>query len=143
MSRIDELISKFCPKGIPFYSLGELGKFYGGITGKSKDDFIDGTAKFITYRNVYSNSALNLNPEDRVKIEHGEKQRTLEYCDVIFTGSSETLDECGLSSVVTKEPDEPLYLNSFALFSDSMIPQSCYRIFRSIFSGQLIYGIRL
>lgn len=78
MSRIDELISKFCPKGIPFYSLGELGKFYGGITGKSKDDFIDGTAKFITYRNVYSNSALNLNLEDRVKIEHGEKQRTLQ-----------------------------------------------------------------
>ena len=136
MSRIDELISKFCPKGIPFYSLGELGKFYGGITGKSKDDFIDGTAKFITYRNVYSNSALNLNPEDRVKIEHGEKQRTLEYCDVIFTGSSETLDECGLSSVVTKEPDEPLYLNSFCFifrFNDPsvMLPDFSKHLFRS------------
>lgn len=136
MSRIDEIMSKFCPEGIPFYSLGELGKFYGGITGKSKDDFIDGTAKFITYRNVYSNSALDLNPEDRVKIEHGEKQRTLEYCDVIFTGSSETPDECGLSSVVTKEPDEPLYLNSFCFvfrFNDPsiMLPDFSKHLFRS------------
>lgn len=31
----------------------------------------------------------------------------------MFTGSSETPDECGMSSVVTYEPTENLYLNSF------------------------------
>lgn len=99
MSKLDELISYFCPDGVPHKSLGELGKFYGGLTGKSKNDFIDGNAKFITYKNVYSNPALKLDVEDRVKIAPGEKQRTLEYGDVIFTGSSETPDECGISSV--------------------------------------------
>lgn len=90
MSRLEELIAELCPEGVEYKTLGELGSFYGGITGKSKDDFINGNAKFITYKNVYSNIALKLDVEDRVKISPNEKQRTLEYGDVIFTGSSET-----------------------------------------------------
>lgn len=113
MSKIDELIKKYCPDGVEYKTLGELGKFYGGLTGKSKDDFNDGNAIFITYKNVYSNPSLDLHPLEKVKIAPGEKQRTLEYGDIIFTGSSETPDECGFSSVVTEVPDEPLYLNSF------------------------------
>lgn len=54
MSRLDELIQMLCPNGVEYKSLGELGKFYGGLSGKSKDDFTDGNAKFITYKNVYS-----------------------------------------------------------------------------------------
>lgn len=103
MSRLEELIAELCPEGVEYKTLGELGSFYGGITGKSKDDFINGNAKFITYKNVYSNIALKLDVEDRVKISPNEKQRTLEYGDVIFTGSSETPDECGFSSVLTKK----------------------------------------
>ena len=68
MSRVDDLIRTFCPNGVKFYELGELGNFYGGLTGKSKDDFTDGNAKFITYKNVYSNPALKIDVEDRVKI---------------------------------------------------------------------------
>ena len=48
-----------------------------------------------------------------VHIGKDEKQNTLQYGDAIFTGSSETPDECGMSSVVTIEPSESLYLNSF------------------------------
>lgn len=43
----------------------------------------------------------------------GEKQNEIKYGDVVFTGSSETPDECGMSSVLTMEPSENLYLNSF------------------------------
>lgn len=116
MSKVDELIEQLCPEGVERKALGELGKFYSGLTGKSKDDFTDGNAKFITYKNVYSNPALDLHPEETVKIAEGEKQRTLQYGDIIFTGSSETPDECGFASVVTEEPDEDLYLNSFCFF---------------------------
>ena len=35
------------------------------------------------------------------------------YGDVIFTGSSETIEECGMSSVLTELTEEKLYLNSF------------------------------
>ena len=72
MSKFDELVLELCPDGVEFKRLGELGKFFGGLTGKSKDDFTDGNAKFITYKNVYANPALHLDVADRVKIYDGE-----------------------------------------------------------------------
>lgn len=136
MSRLDELIQELCPDGVEYKTLGELGKFYGGITGKSKGDFTDGNAKFITYKNVYSNPALDIDVDDKVKISDDENQRTLEYGDVIFTGSSETPDECGISSVLTQQTDEKLYLNSFCFvfrFDDFsiMLPDFSKHLFRS------------
>ncbi len=98
---------------IAWKTMGEIGKFFGGLTGKSKSDFTNGNARFISYMNVYSNIALNQHIEEYVYIGSDEKQNTLEFGDAIFTGSSETPDECGMSSVVTTVPSEPLYLNSF------------------------------
>lgn len=69
MTKLEELIEKLCPDGVEYKTLGELGKFYGGLTGKSKEDFKEGNAKFITYKNVYSNPALDLDVEDRVRLE--------------------------------------------------------------------------
>ncbi len=136
MSKLDDLIKEKCTNGVKVYTLGELGTFYGGLTGKSKNDFADGNAKFITYKNVYSNPALCLDVEDRVKIAEGEKQRTLEYGDIVFTGSSETPDECGFSSVVTTKTDEKLYLNSFCFFfrlnnPELLLPDFAKHLFRS------------
>lgn len=98
---------------IAWKTMGEIGKFFGGLTGKSKSDFTNGNARFISYMNVYTNIALNQDIEEFVYIGKDEKQNTLEYGDAIFTGSSETPNECGMSSVVTTVPSEPLYLNSF------------------------------
>lgn len=78
--------------------------FYGGLSGKSKSDFTDGNAKFVTYMNVYSNIAIDTNINDMVKIAEGEKQNKIEYGDVVFTGSSETPEDCGMSSVMTTQP---------------------------------------
>ena len=41
MSKIEELIKQYCPDGVEFKTRGELGEFYGGLTGKKKDDFKD------------------------------------------------------------------------------------------------------
>ena len=113
MSCLQDLIREYCPEGVPYRLLGEIGSFYGGLSGKSKDDFKDGNATFITYMNVYSNIELDIDVQDRVKVGEKEKQNTIQYGDVLFTGSSETPDECGMSSVMTKHSDEKLYLNSF------------------------------
>ena len=113
MSRLNELIEKYCPNGVEYKRLGEIGDFFSGLTGKSKEDFKDGNAKFITYRNIYSNPSLNLDINDKVRIMDGEKQNIVRYGDILFTGSSETPDECGMSSVVTEPTNECLYLNSF------------------------------
>ena len=113
MSKLEELIQQHCPDGVEYKKLGELGVFYGGLSGKTKEDFKDGNAKFISYKNVFYNLSLNIDTDERVKIEEGEKQNTVQYGDILFTGSSETPDECGMSSVLTQKTDEKLYLNSF------------------------------
>ncbi|MFR4867465.1 MAG: restriction endonuclease subunit S [Roseburia sp.] len=136
MSKIDELIEALCPEGVPFKKLGEIGYFYGGLTGKSKDDFKDGNAVFITYMNVFSNIELKTDVTDRVRVGEKEKQNTVQYGDVLFTGSSETPDECGMSSVLTTHTDEKLYLNSFCFgyrFNDPemFLPGFTKHLFRS------------
>jgi type I restriction enzyme S subunit len=94
-------------------TLREIGFFYGGLSGKSKEDFTDGNAKFITYMNVFNNIALDTNTSGLVKVGENEKQNSILYGDVLFTGSSETPDECGMSSVLIQKTNEKLYLNSF------------------------------
>jgi type I restriction enzyme S subunit len=102
-----------CPNGVEWKTFDELGVFYGGLSGKTKDDFKDGNAKFITYLNIACNPALRLDIDETVKIGPNEKQNIVQYGDALFTGSSETPDECAMSSVVTEQPTENLYLNSF------------------------------
>ena len=113
MSRINDLIKKHCPDGVEFKLLGELGQFYGGLSGKTKSDFGNGNAKFVTYMNVFSNIAIDIDVKNFVKIGENEKQHKIQYGDVLFTSSSEKVDECGMSSVLTQKSEEPLYLNSF------------------------------
>lgn len=115
MSRIVQLIAELCPQGVEFKTLGEIGVIFGGLTGKSKADFSNGNARFVSYVNVFNNIAVNVETPDFVKIEAGERQRTLQRGDILFTGSSETADEVGMSSVITVEIQEPLYLNSFCI----------------------------
>ena len=123
-------------ENVEWKALGEIGKIYGGISGKKKEDFKNGNKKLITYKNVYENLSLNFNVEDKVRIEENEKQRKLKYGDIIFTSSSENLKECGLSSVVTETPNEELYLNSFCFFlrlnnDNLLLPNFSKHLFRS------------
>ncbi|CAN5796231.1 restriction endonuclease subunit S [soil metagenome] len=101
--------------GVRWMTLGEIGSLFGGLTGKAKADFQAGNARYVSYMNVFGNIATDVEPEDMVRIEEGERQRRLQLGDVLFTGSSETPAEVGMSSVLTAEPPDPLYLNSFCI----------------------------
>ena len=90
--------------------LGEIGQTYTGLSGKTKDDFGHGQARFVTYMNVFSNPISN--PEMTEPIEIDPKQNEVEVGDVFFTTSSETPEEVGMSSVLL-EKREKTYLNSF------------------------------
>lgn len=94
-------------------TLGEEGQFYGGLSGKGKDDFDCGNGRFVTYMNVYKNTFASRDAMGRVKVGDAEKQNKVRYGDILFTQSSETVDEVGLSSVYLYN-DEP-YLNSFCM----------------------------
>jgi len=92
--------------------LGDLGKTYGGLTKKKAEDFGQGNAKYITYKNIYDNSKINIDIFDRVIVNANEKQNKVQYGDILFTTSSETPEEVGMSSVLLDEIDN-LFLNSF------------------------------
>ena len=71
-----------------------------------------------------------------VKIESQEKQNLVQYGDVLFTGSSETHEDCAMSSVVTEKILEPVYLNSFCfgyrLYDNNLLlPRFMKHYFRS------------
>ncbi|AVI21576.1 restriction endonuclease subunit S [Xylella fastidiosa] len=143
MSRIDELIAALCPEGVGFKMLEELGATYGGLTGKSKADFSAGNARFVSYKNIFNNLAVNLDANDFVKVGSGENQNFLVLGDVLFTGSSETPDEVGMSSVVIEKPSEAIYLNSFCFgyrFNNDalLLPTFSKYLFRSYFVRQQI-----
>lgn len=91
----------------------DLGSYFGGLTGKTKKDFEDGNAKFITYMNVFANPSLDESTIGMVHINEGEKQNRVQKGDILFTGSSETPDEAGMSCVVTDDLQEDYYMNSF------------------------------
>ncbi|EGK8068984.1 restriction endonuclease subunit S [Campylobacter upsaliensis] len=110
---LESLLKQHCPNGVEFKELGELGEFYGGLSGKTKKDFEKGNAKYISYKNIFTNLAVSFDYNDFVTIQPNEKHHILKLGDVLFTGSSETQSECGISSVVTKQPQESIYLNSF------------------------------
>lgn len=90
--------------------LGEVGNTYTGLSGKTKDDFGHGEGRFVTYLNVFSNPISS--PELVEAVEIDNRQNTVLYGDVLFTTSSETPEEVGMSSVWL-ENVENMYLNSF------------------------------
>src|SRR5699024_8283895 len=93
-------------KGI---DLGSIGRTFSALSGKTKKDFGHGLAEFVTYMNVFNNTISDINNTERVI--HDNKETQLKYGDILFTTSSETPDEVGMSSVWLN--DRPnVYLNS-------------------------------
>jgi type I restriction enzyme S subunit len=91
--------------------LGEVGETYGGLSGKSKENF--GTGKpYIQYKQIFDDGKIDISRFELVEIGENENQNKVRFGDVFFTVSSETPNEIGMSSVLLDEIDE-LYLNSF------------------------------
>lgn len=90
--------------------LGEIGNTFTGISGKTKEDFGCGNAKYITYMNVFQNVIADYYGTDAIEID--DKQNSVQYGDVLFTTSSETSTEVGMSTVWLYDENN-VYLNSF------------------------------
>ncbi len=113
MHKIERLLQTLAPKGVEFRKLGDIGEFYGGLVGKSKKSFSQGNKFYVPYVNVFNNPQLDLNALESVQIGDKEKQNTIQLGDVLFTGSSENLEDCAMSCVVTQKIEKDIYLNSF------------------------------
>jgi type I restriction enzyme, S subunit len=114
-------------------TLRELGSTYNGLTGKCKEDFGFGRP-FITYMNVFSDGVINPEKIQYVNILEDDNQTAVQYGDILFTTSSETAEEVGMSSVLLEDlPDT--YLNSFCFGFrlnnfDRLVPDYARYLFR-------------
>jgi len=124
--------------------LGNIGKTYGGLSGKSKIDFQNGKCAYITFLNVMRNTIIDTNLLDYVNIKKGEIQNKVFKEDLIFNGSSETPEELGLCAVLLEEVSN-LYLNSFCfgfrLFDDSINSLFLVYLFRSQYGRELMFHL--
>lgn len=92
------------------YKLGDLGSTFTGLQGKSKVDFGHGSGYYVPYTNIFNNLFVDTNQLEKIEID--SKQNSLKYGDVLFTTSSETPVEVGMSSIWLGRMTN-VYLNSF------------------------------
>jgi len=92
--------------------LSEIGDSFNGLTGKSGDDFGSGKS-YITYKQIFDNSRIDITKFSFVQIGKNEKQNKVKYGDIFFTTSSETPNEVGFCSVLLSPVNEEVFLNSF------------------------------
>lgn len=114
--------------------LGDFGNTFGGLSGKSKSDFVDGEFPYIPFMNIMTNPIIDETYFDYVNIKSGDHQNTARKGDLFFNGSSETPKEVGMCSVLNKDIPN-LYLNSFCFG---------FRFFKNIevHSLYLVYFLR-
>ena len=97
-------------------SLGKIGILYGGLTGKSGDDFRSDdnpmNKPFIPFTNIFNNTYISKDHFQNVVFGENENQNKVKKFDLFFLMSSEDYDDLGKSSILIEEVDE-LYLNSF------------------------------
>jgi type I restriction enzyme S subunit len=92
--------------------LGEFGRTYGGLTGKSKQDFGIGKDSYIEFMDVMQNTTITAGEFPKVRLISGERQNRVQRNDLLFNGSSETPEEVGLCAAVLSDLEDT-YLNSF------------------------------
>ena len=121
----------------------DLGEAYGGLSGKSGEDFGCGDP-FKTYMNVYQNTYISENDYELVQIAPDEKQNSVQYGDALFTLSSETPEEVGMGAVYLGK-SQKLYLNSFCFgvhfHGNRVLPQYIAHFISSTSFRKAIYPL--
>jgi type I restriction enzyme S subunit len=93
-----------------------IGYLYGGLAGKSANDFNQesnfNNKPFIPFTNICNNKIIDPNQLQQVVIEENEQQNQVSKGDLFFMMSSENFDDVGKSSILLDDLGES-YLNSF------------------------------
>ncbi len=125
--------------------IDKLGKTFGGLSGKSKNDFENGNCPYIPFMNIMSNSVIDTTYLEYVNIKDGESQNKALQGDLFFNTSSETPEEVGMCSVLLENIPN-LYLNSFCFgfrLNSKLKNNGLYLsyFFRSIYGRELLFSL--
>lgn len=113
------------------YVIGDIGDFYSGLTGKQKDDFGKGNARYITFLNVLNNTVIDISKLESVQVNEDEYQNEVLKGDLFFNTSSETPEEVGMCAVLM-DSIRNTYLNSFC-FGFRLKTKKVYALFFSYY----------
>lgn len=113
------------------YVIGDIGDFYSGLTGKQKDDFGKGNARYITFLNVLNNTVIDISKLESVQVNEDEYQNEVLKGDLFFNTSSETPEEVGMCAVLM-DSIRNTYLNSFC-FGFRLKAKKVYALFFSYY----------
>lgn len=93
-----------------------LGYLYGGLSGKSANDFNQlshqENKSFIPFTNIANNLKIDIENLQMVVVSEDESQNKVQKGDLFFLMSSENYEDVGKSAVLTADLQET-YLNSF------------------------------
>ena len=123
--------------------IGKMGVTYSGLSGKTKDDFGFGEARFITFLNVLTNAKIDTSILEPVNVNRDEHQNEVRKGDLLFNTSSETPEEVGMCAVMD-EKLENVYLNSFCFgfrVTDNNIDPTCVAYMMRSHIGRRIMSI--
>lgn len=113
------------------YVIGDIGDFYSGLTGKQKDNFGKGNARYITFLNVLNNTVIDISKLESVQVNEDEYQNEVLKGDLFFNTSSETPEEVGMCAVLM-DSIRNTYLNSFC-FGFRLKTKKVYALFFSYY----------
>jgi type I restriction enzyme S subunit len=114
MSQIDDLIEKYCPNGVEYKTLGDIGTFERG-KGLQKKDFVeDGEVGCIHYGQIYTYYGLFANTTKSRVTKSLAKKCTLAHTgDIVIATTSENLEDVG--KAVAWEGSEDIAISGDAL----------------------------
>lgn len=105
---------KEVPSHWEVHRLANLGKLKGGISSLKQDDFGVGFP-FVTYNDVNRNFFNDNLYSDLVNSTEMDREKySLKKGDILFTGSSETIEELGYSSVILQDIPNAVF-NGFCI----------------------------
>lgn len=123
--------------------VGKMGTTYSGLSGKTKDDFGIGNARFVTFLNVLTNAKIDTSILESVNVVEGEHQNEVKKGDLLFNTSSETPEEVGMCAVMDEDL-ENVYLNSFCFgfrVTDENIDPTCVAYLMRSHIGRRIMSV--
>jgi type I restriction enzyme S subunit len=92
--------------------MGSLGTTYGGLVGKTREDFGVGQAQYIPFMAIMGGVRVTRQSLLKVRVANGERQNAVKTGDLLFNTSSETPDELAMCAVAKGLPVDT-YVNSF------------------------------
>ena len=114
-------------------ALSEIGKTYGGLTGKTSADFGEGRARYVSFLDVLEQATVTWRRFDHVRVAISELQNRVVRDDVLFNATSETPEDLAMGAMVFFDSDE-LYLNSFCFGFRIADSNRCDPLFLAYFS---------